>query len=145
MDLYQLTEFMGHHPLLFTALFVVLGLLLWDLVNAQLYGAESLLPHEATLLINREDAIVLDVREDSEYKQGSILNAVHIPLSHLANSLNRLEKYRNRPIIASCLSGNRSVRACATLKKHGFEKIYNLKGGIYAWQNASLPLTKTKD
>lgn len=145
MSMYQLAEFMGNHPLLFTALFVVLGLLAWDLVNAHLYGAASLLPHEVTLLINREDAIVLDVREDSEYKQGSILNAVHIPLNHLASHLNRLEKYRQRPIIASCQSGNRSGRACATLRKHGFEKVYNLKGGIYAWQSASLPLTKPKD
>jgi rhodanese-related sulfurtransferase len=88
---------------------------------------------------------VLDVREESEYAQGHILNAVHIPLKMLSDKIGRLEKYRNRPIVASCLSGNRSGQACRVLKKNGFEKIHNLKGGISAWQNASLPLIKGKN
>jgi len=104
-----------------------------------------LLPPQATLLINHENAIVLDVREDKEYAQGHILNSVHIPLSMLSDKIGRLEKYRNRPIIASCMSGNRSGRACSMLKKNGFEKVHNLKGGIIAWQNANLPLTKAKN
>ena len=138
----QLVEFAGNHPYLFLALFVVTGLLIWNLIGERLSGIESLLPHEATQLINREDAVVLDVREESEYKQGHILNSVHIPLSTLSDKINRLEKYRNRPIIASCMTGNRSGNVCSRLKKSGFEKVYNLKGGIYGWQNANLPLTK---
>ena len=138
----QFVEFAGNHPELFVALGVVVGLLVWNLLASQISGIKALLPHEATFLINREDAIILDVREENEYTQGHILNSIHIPLSALVSKISRVEKYRNRPIIASCMSGNRSGKACSLLKKNGFEKIHNLKGGIIAWQNANLPLTK---
>jgi rhodanese-related sulfurtransferase len=141
----QFVEFVGNHPGLFLALGIVLGLLVWSFLGDQLSGIKPLLPPQATLLINHENAIVLDVREDNEYAQGHILNSVHIPLNMLSEKIGRLEKYRNRPIIASCMSGNRSGRACSVLKKNGFEKVHNLKGGIIAWQNANLPLTKAKN
>lgn len=140
----QFVEFASNHPGLFLALGIVLGLLVWSFLGEQISGVKSLLPQDATLLINHENAIVLDVREDNEYVQGHILNSMHIPLKMLSEKIGRLEKYRNRPIIASCMSGNRSSSACRTLKKNGFEKIHNLKGGIVAWQNANLPLSKGK-
>ena len=141
----QLVEFIGNHLGLFLALGIVTGLLVWSLLGDKITGINSLLPQEATLLINHENAIVLDVREDNEYNQGHILNSMHIPLSQLSDRISRLEKYHDHPIIASCMSGNRSGRACSLLKKNGFEKVHNLKGGIIAWQNASLPLTKNKN
>jgi len=140
----QLPEFISNHPLLFLALGIVLGLLAWNLLGEQISGIKSLLPQEAIQLINHEDAVILDVRQESEYTQGHILNSIHIPLNMLADKMGRLEKYRHRPIIASCLSGSRSVSACHMLKKNGFEKIHNLKGGMAAWQNASLPMIKGK-
>ncbi len=140
----QLIEFAGNHPELFMAFFFVLGLLAWNFLSEQISGIASLAPQESILLINHEAAIVLDVREDSEYAQGHILNSIHIPLSTLSGKLARLEKYRSKPIIASCRSGNRSGRACSILKKNGFENLHNLKGGIVAWQNANLPLSKGK-
>ncbi len=141
----QIIEFVGNNAGWFLALSVVLGLLVWSFLGDMVTGLKSLLPQEATLLMNHENAVVLDVREDNEYAQGHILNSVHIPLSTLTDKMERLEKYRNRPIIASCMSGNRSGRACGVLKKNGFENVHNLKGGIIAWQNASLPLTKGKN
>jgi rhodanese-related sulfurtransferase len=140
----QFIEFVGNHPYLFTALFIVIALLIGSIVGELLWGAQAVLPQEATLLINREDALILDVREENEYKQGHILNAMHIPLGALSSKIGRLEKFRNRPIVANCLNGHRSARACSLLKKQGFEKVYNLKGGINAWQEASLPITRGK-
>lgn len=140
----QFIEFVGHHPYLFLAFSVVSGVLIWNILSDQITGIKSLLPQEAILLINHEEAIILDVREENEYVQGHILNSIHIPLNTLSDKMARLEKYRNRPIIASCMSGNRSARACSTLKKNGFDQIHNLKGGVIAWQNANLPLTKGK-
>jgi rhodanese-related sulfurtransferase len=140
----QFLEFMTNHSILFTAFFVVLGMLVWNIVTEQLQGTSSIQPYEAALLINHEDAVVLDVREENEYKQGHIINSVHIPLGKLSERIGRLEKYRSRPIITSCASGSRSAQMCSKLRKQGFEKVYNLKGGIYAWQNASLPLTRDK-
>ena len=140
----QLIEFLGNHTGLFLGFSIVMGLLVWNLLSDQVSGIKPLLPQEVTLLINHENAIILDVREANEYEQGHILNSVHIPLSTLSDKIARLEKHRDQPIIASCMSGARSVNACRMLKKNGFEKVHNLKGGIVAWQNANLPLNKGK-
>jgi rhodanese-related sulfurtransferase len=140
----QFVEFVGNHPFLFLALSIVTTLLFWSLLGERMSGIKSLVPQEATLLINHDNAVVLDVREENEYAQGHILKSVHIPLGSLSDKIKTLEKYRTRPIIASCMSGNRSGRACSLLKKNGFENVHNLKGGIIAWQNANLPLTRPK-
>jgi rhodanese-related sulfurtransferase len=141
----QFVEFAGNHSELFLAFSVVFGLLVWNILGDKLTGVVPLLPQQATLLINHENALVLDVREDNEYTQGHILNSLHIPVNQLSAKIDKLEKYRNRPIIASCKSGSRSSHACRMLKKNGFERVHNLKGGIMAWENASLPLTKLKN
>lgn len=143
--MHQFIEFIGNHSYLFVVFLAVTLLLVWNIFAEYLWGADAIPPQEATLLINREDAVILDVREESEYKQGHILNSLHIPLGTLSAKMARLEKYRQRPIIANCLNGNRSAHACRVLKKNGFEKVYNLKGGLNAWQDASLPLTRGKD
>lgn len=140
----QIFEFIGNHTSLFLAFTFVLGLLMWSFLSEQLSGIKGVLPQEATLLINHEEAFVLDVREDGEYAKGHILNSMHIPLSMLPDKISRLEKYQQHPIIISCQSGNRSGAAARKLMKNGFEKVHNLKGGILAWQNANLPLSKGK-
>ncbi|MGI8739213.1 MAG: rhodanese-like domain-containing protein [Gammaproteobacteria bacterium] len=99
-------------------------------------------PAEAVNLINHEDALVLDVREDSEIKSGKITGARHIPLSVLKQRVGDLAKYRDRAVIVSCGSGLRSGQAGDILHQQSFEKVYSLKGGIAAWQNANLPLVK---
>jgi rhodanese-related sulfurtransferase len=105
----------------------------------KLSGVKQIGPQEAVLLFNHEDALVLDVREQSEWADGHISKARHIPLGQLKNKLNELEKFKDKPIIAVCRSGNRSGSACGTLKKAGFEKLYNLSGGMMAWEQAGLP------
>jgi len=121
---------------------IILAMLAGTEVLGRLRGVQATDAVQATQLINHEDALVLDVREDSEYKDGYILNSVHIPLSRLASSLQQLEKYKPRPIIVGCRSGHRSSHGCAVLRKNGFASVYNLKGGILGWQNANLPLYK---
>lgn len=96
---------------------------------------------EATLLINREDALVVDVRETGEWSTGHIPNARHIALGQLDKHMSELEKFKNRPVIICCASGNRSSSACGTLKRAGFERVFNLSGGLSAWTGAGLPVT----
>ena len=96
---------------------------------------------DATLLINREDALVLDVRETSEWSTGHIPNARHVALGQLEKHVSELEKFKGKPIIVCCASGNRSSSACATLKKAGFERVFSLNGGIGGWKGAGLPVT----
>jgi rhodanese-related sulfurtransferase len=116
------------------------GLLLWQLVTGNMGGA-SVSPMEATLLLNREEAIVIDVREPAEWSAGHIANARHIVLNQIATRLTEIEKFKTRPLIVCCASGNRSASACSTLRKAGFEKVFNLAGGINAWNEANLPVT----
>jgi rhodanese-related sulfurtransferase len=138
----QFVEFVGNHPLLFFSFAGVLGLLLWNILGDSIQGINNITPQEATLKINHDEALVLDVREDSEFTEGHILDAMHIPLGSLSAKINSLEKYRQHPIIVSCRSGNRSGHACHVLKKNQFEQVFNLKGGVIAWETTGLPLTK---
>lgn len=115
------------------------GMLLWPMISGG--GAQNLSPAEATLLMNREDALVLDVRESGEWGSGHIPGARHITLAQLEKRMSEIEKFKDRPIIICCASGNRSSSACGQLKKGGFEKVFNLSGGISAWLGANLPLT----
>jgi rhodanese-related sulfurtransferase len=114
------------------------GMLLWTLVQGDAGGISAA---QATLKINREDALVVDVREAAEWSKGHIANARHLPLAQLEKRLNELEKFKDRPVIAVCASGNRSATACKTLKKAGFEHVFNLNGGITSWTEAGLPVT----
>lgn len=99
---------------------------------------------DATLLINREDAIVIDVREPAEFAQGHIPNARNIPLASLAERLGELEKLKERTVVTVCASGVRSAKACGDLQKAGFAKVVNLAGGIGAWNQAGLPISRKK-
>lgn len=111
-------------------------------IFGRISGIKQIGPQEAVLLFNRDDALVLDVREQSEWTDGHISRAKHIPLGQLKNKLSDLEKFKGKPIVAVCRSGNRSGNACRMLKKAGFENLHNLAGGMSAWEQAGLPREK---
>ncbi|HXC37767.1 MAG TPA: rhodanese-like domain-containing protein [Burkholderiales bacterium] len=116
------------------------GMLIWPMLRGG--GASSVDTLKATLLINKENALVLDVREESEYAAGHIINAKNVPLARLSGSsdaADSVSKRRDRPIVVCCASGNRSAAAVAALKKLGFPNAYSLAGGIGAWRQAGLP------
>ncbi len=118
------------------------AMLLWSFFGNRLRGIKEVDSVGALQLINHKNARVLDVREDSEYKSGHVLNAIHIPLGKLNARIGELEKLKSQPLVVICRSGNRSSSACAALGKQGFELAYNLAGGIMAWEKAKLPLEK---
>jgi len=138
----QLIEFLSNHTLL-TSLLVAIVLALYgtSFIN-RLRGIKQVGPAEATQMINHDDAIVIDVRENNEYADGHIINAMHIPMTNVQSRISELEKHKSKPIIVSCRSGARSATVCGWLKKHEFENVSNLKGGVMAWTSASLPLSK---
>lgn len=140
----QLLEFIGNHGMMVGAFIAVLAMLIWNLLSDVISGIESVPPLQAVSLINHDNALILDVRETNEFESGHIINALHISIGSLGNNLAKLDKYRQQPIVVGCASGNRSSHACRILKKNGFEKVYNLKGGMLAWQSAGLPTAKGK-
>jgi rhodanese-related sulfurtransferase len=137
----QLLEFAGNHPLLVGAFMAVLTALIWNLV-ADPGGKNAVDPLAATAMINHEDAVVLDVRSMKEFKDGHIVNSINIPLNGLGNNLKQMEKHRDKPVVTVCRSGSRSGSACSVLRKHGFENVKNLRGGMMAWENANLPVKR---
>lgn len=138
MDFAQLTEFVGNHPLLVLALFAILAMLIGGELKHRFAGVTEVAPGEAVRMLNHDNAIMIDMRTDKEYGEGHIVNALHQPDAAKI----RIEKYRDRPLIVYCRSGNRSTSYCSSLRKQGFESVYNLKGGVLAWERAELPLTR---
>jgi rhodanese-related sulfurtransferase len=137
----QLIEFTMNHWVLVLSFVLVGALLIYNLLQG---NKGSLDPTGATDLINHQNAVVVDVRPAADYQKGHIINAINLPSNGFANQVNSLSKYKDRPIIVSCRSGSQSQAACQQLRKAGFEKVFNLHGGVLAWQNASLPLTRKK-
>ncbi len=97
---------------------------------------------QATLLINRENAAIIDVREMSEYVDGHLPESRNIPLGQLEQRLGDLEKNKDAPVLMVCQTGARSAEACKKLTALGFTRVYNLDGGVAAWRTAGLPLKK---
>ena len=124
---------------LLISLVVISGLaLLWPALIRP--AGNEVNPGEATTLINREDARIVDVREADEFASGHLPDALNIPVSKLSERVGELEKFKDQPIIFCCASGMRSGKASAELKKQGFAKLYNLAGGVDAWVGAGYPV-----
>lgn len=137
----QLLEFAMNHWILVSAFVLVAGYLVFTLLQG---NKGSVDPTAATEMINHQQAVVVDVRPSADFHKGHIINAISIPSNGFANQIATLNKHKERPIIVTCRSGAQSSAACNQLKKAGFEQVYNLKGGLLAWQNANLPLTRKK-
>lgn len=99
---------------------------------------------EATRLMNRENALVLDIREQKEFANGHIAGAKNIPVSNFDSKASELDHAKNRPIIVVCKMGTAAGSVAKTLKKRGFEQVVRLSGGMSEWMSASLPIKKGK-
>jgi rhodanese-related sulfurtransferase len=119
------------------------AMLLWPLLSRPFRQSHEVGAFEAVQLINRRDALVLDVRDTGDYAAGHISNARHIPESQLPERMKELEKHKARPVVVCCKMGSRASALSATLRKQGFAEAFALRGGIAAWQQASLPLEKS--
>jgi rhodanese-related sulfurtransferase len=131
------------HMMLFGTALVTGGMLLWPLVNRLIAGgAPQVGALAAVQLINRRDALVLDVRDKADYAAGHIPNARNIPLAELSGRLREIEKFKSRPIVINCQTGARSASVCSLLTKNGFGEVFALSGGLKGWVEASLPVAK---
>jgi rhodanese-related sulfurtransferase len=142
----QAIEFSSSHPVLSMSFVSLLGFILFYEFRAFTQKFVAIGPAAAIALINNDEAktVLLDVREMNELNEGMINDALHIPLSNLQGRLTELDKYKNDSVLVYCRSGNRSGSVCRTLTGRGFEKVYNLAGGIMAWQDAHLPVSKNR-
>ena len=109
------------------------------------WGDKSRLsPLEATLKVNREDGMFIDVRDKSAFDKAHLPGARHYALTDLSRRLSELEKFRATPLIFYCNNGSNAAKAVATLKKANFEKIFSLHGGLLEWERGGQPLSRGK-
>ena len=106
--------------------------------KADMGKIESISPKEASAMYADKKAVIVDVREESEWNEQHIPGAIHIPLAQLNERLSELKQYKDSPVITQCKTGGRSSKALDELKLAGFSKVYNMDGGIMAWDKAGL-------
>lgn len=135
----QLIEFIQNHPLLTGAFALVLAAWLIYEFKRGNHGIDS---GEATTLINREDAVIVDIRDANDFKAGHIAGARNIPQSRLDDRITELDKFKDKPVIVVCKHGQTSGIAVAKLTKAGFSRALKLKGGMAQWQADNLPVVR---
>lgn len=138
----RLPEFVQNHPFLVAAFLGVGALLLRDLWESLTRKYRVITPLRAVMLINEEDAVVVDVREPKEWKEGHIPNALLVPLGELEKRIPKLIADKERPIVVVCQTGTRSQAACRKLTQMGYRRVYMVRGGMQAWEEENLPVSK---
>lgn len=142
MQVQQFIHFATRHWILTAALVVVIVALIVNEVINLLGVRGSISTTEAIRMINREDAEVLDVRAQGDYRQSHIIHARNVPSAQIDERMKELSKSKSQPIIVYCSSGEQAARVRDKLAEKGFEKVYYLKGGLGAWQTAGLPVAR---
>jgi rhodanese-related sulfurtransferase len=135
-------QFILNNWYLFLGLIVVLFLLVWGPLRQMIYGIHQVSVAEAVRLVNHAQGVVVDVRENDEYRSGHIPKSIHVPLSSLSSGLTPLDKYKSRPLIVCCRTSQRSARAAILLRQKQFANVQVLAGGFTAWQGENLPVEK---
>ena len=138
----QISEFAANHPFLVIAFVTLLALVFFNELKIASQKFASLTPAAAVQMMNNEDVVLLDVREPAEIVGGKIGKAIQIPSSSVAQRISELEKHKNKTLLVYDKTGARAGMACKELGKNGFEKVFSLNGGLAAWQEAHLPLSK---
>jgi rhodanese-related sulfurtransferase len=135
-------SFVQNNWLLILVLIMSGAMLVWPLVQRRMSPVKEIGNLEATRLINSSNAVLVDVRETKEFEGGRLPKAVHIPLSQLDSRGSELARFAGKPVVAYCMTGNRSRMAGKALERVGFKDIYHLHGGYRAWKDAGLPVEK---
>lgn len=134
-------EFVAHHYLLAS---LWAGLLIAFLFNERLRGGQSIGPNQLTALVNGSEALILDIRDSNEFRQGHITGARNVPFKDIASHLDELKKQADRPIVVVCNIGQTAGAVATQLKTAGLSAVYKLDGGVSRWKADGLPLVRSK-
>ena len=139
----QFIEFIGNHPILATIWVVLFLWLIFSFINSHFSPIKDISTHDATVLMNRSDAVMLDIRAPAEFKKGHILGAKTLTQEQVNKAdYKSLEKFKSKPIIVVCAMGVSARRTASQLVKAGFPQVAVLKGGMNTWTSEGLPVKK---
>lgn len=141
----EIMQFIGRNPILCIAWLVLLAAVLYTTFKGVASKVKLITRGEATRLINKEEAVVVDLRQRDDFRKGHIVDALNVlPTEIKANNFGELEKHKSKPIIMADGSGMQSQESANLLVKAGFEQVYVMKDGITGWSGENLPLVRGK-
>ncbi len=135
----QIFEFIGNHFILVS---VFIFLLVAFFINEGKQGGAAISTSNLVKLVNREGAVILDVRDSKDYKGGHIAGAVNFPFATFDSRAGELDSYKDQPIVLVCKMGQHSGAIGRKMKALGFEDVRRLSGGMAEWTASSLPVVK---
>jgi len=140
--IHRLPEFLGNHLYLTLGFVAVLLALIVSEAQRFTRGYKGLTPAGLTQLINRENALLIDVSSVQDFEKGHIPGAKHVAMSQFDPENKELAKAKDLPVAIYCRNGQASGQAAQRLMKAGFSRVYWLDGGLASWTEAQLPLVK---
>ncbi|BET41825.1 rhodanese-like domain-containing protein [Atlantibacter hermannii] len=138
-------QFVSRHPILSIAWVALLGAVLFTTFKSLTSKVKVISRGEATRLINKEDAVVVDIRQRDDFRKGHIASALNVlPNEIKANNTGELDKHKAQPIIVVDGNGMSAQESANALLKAGFERVFVLKDGVAGWSGENLPLVRGK-
>lgn len=135
----QLFEFAGNHYILIG---ILLFLIVAFVINEGKRGGAAISPTNLVTLVNREGAVIVDIRDGKEFGNGHIAGAVSMPFSSFDSRLEELESFKDKPIVLVCKIGQHAGTIGRRLKARGYENVRRLAGGMGEWTASNLPVVK---
>ena len=135
----QIFEFIASH---FILVGVFVALLVAFTINEGKQGGAAITPTNLVNLVNREGAVIVDIRDMKEFSAGHIAGAVSMPFSSLDSRVGELESFKEKPVVLVCKMGQHAGAFGRKLKAQGFENVRRLSGGMAEWSANSLPVIK---
>lgn len=139
----QYLQFVTKHWLLWSILAIIFILLIIEELRSK-SGGFRISPQDAVLMINHDNAVVIDIRDKAAYSASHITGAISMLQSELETQLAKTNKYKDKPIIIVCSTGQSSQIVANRLRKQGVNKAHCIIGGTQAWKSTGLPLTKSR-
>jgi rhodanese-related sulfurtransferase len=137
----HLGQFITNHLLLWVSFVVIIILILINELISNKQKANEISPHAVVDLMNNENAVILDIRDQESYKKGHIIDAVNMKADEIDET--KMNKYKNKSVVIVCAQGTTAQGAASKLKQKGIDAKV-LRGGMNAWISADLPLIKGK-
>ena len=142
MDWHRVLAFAGDNQVLVMILVGLTLAIVYNEFSRLTSGFKAVDPAGLTALINREDALLVDVSASADFEKGHIAGAKNVQMSQFDADNKVLAKVRELPVAVVCRTGTVSADAARKLAKAGFKQVHWLDGGIAAWTGAQLPLVK---
>lgn len=140
----ELVVFITSHWILASLLGVlVFAFILNEIIGSHFGSRHTVLAEHAVQMINHQNAVVFDIRTETEFSTGHIVGAEQLTAATLDKKMPHLAKYLQQPIIIGTTNGQDTTKMMTLLREKGFSRIFILSGGMQNWKSAGMPMVKS--